>query len=153
MWSNLISSPNLTFLSCKKIHVGCKIWFQNIGTNPNALAQTVFELRLFEWKAKCFLGIFYNFLSPFGVIIPYFRPKFDFQKGCKIQFWKHWDQSQPCSLNGFQATAVWTQGGNLDIRTEWNQNMKNRHWGSCNWHMVSWFWNFQLSRTTPGNKN
>ena len=31
--------------------------------------------------------------------------------GCKIQFREHWDQSQPCSSNGFRATAVRTQGG------------------------------------------
>ena len=37
--------------------------------------------------------------------------------GCKIQFWKHWDQSQPCSSNGFRATAVCIQGGNLAIVT------------------------------------
>ena len=57
-----------------------KFNFGNIGTNPNTLAQTVFELQLFEWEAQCFLCIFYENLRPFGVIQPKFRPKFDFSK-------------------------------------------------------------------------
>ena len=90
-----------------------KFNFGNIGTDSKALAKMFIELRLFQIKALCFL---IHFL-PFSVIWPYFRLKLDCckfpkkLKGCKIKFWRHWYQSQPCNSNGFWDMAVWTQGG------------------------------------------
>ena len=39
--------------------------------------------------------------------------------GCKIQFWKHWDQSQRYSLNGFRAMAVWIESLVLFMHLLW----------------------------------
>ena len=58
LWWNLtLFQAQNDFFKFQKTHMGVKFNFGNIGINPNPLAQTIFELRLFEREAIACLSI------------------------------------------------------------------------------------------------